>query len=358
MKLFPITIMFFIILFFVNISHASEFKKSYKMIGFLQNDFYLSENGATDVQESTFHIRRARLGIKGKALPNLSYNILGAYDGSNNASSQVKAFNLLGQYVLSKNHTLTFGQFKYTFDREGRRPAHQSPFIYFSQPTSSMINKLGRSGAALRDIGIELSGHHDDMSYHFGIINGNGINTTDHTPVNTSNSKDFYGRITLDVMENFNVGWAAYSGQIFDEVSLMNLDETIWTMDAEYKRDRWTFTGLLNRGRYETMGDDLMPGGYAIMGAYALTPKVDFLLRKQAFESDRDVDNTKLSSVDLGVNYYLDKKGQWGGSKISLNYLIRDAESQAKRRIWEDRGDQLTGDAVKDLLAFRLQLVF
>ncbi len=343
---------------------SQEFKTEHKLNGFVQSDFYVGDSGATESADTTFHIRRARLGLKGNISPELSYNVLGAYDGGNDEPSEVKAFNLFIKYQFTPSHALTTGQFKYTFDREARPAAHQSPFIYFSTMTSKMVGKLGQEGAAFRDIGLELSGKHTlkdnkRLQYFIGVINGNGINTNEHKFNAASDEKDVYTRLTFDLLPQLNVGLAAYQGYYYDATTTQSLSEQLQTVDAAMTYKKLTFMGAFTQGKYEqASSNDKKSEGYYVMGAYNINPKWDFLLRVQAYESNKNSSNTRLSSTDIGLNYYLNKQGRFGGPRLSVNYLIRNAQDNAKSKVWEERGAIVLGDNVNDLLVTRFQWIF
>lgn len=334
--------------------------------GFIQTDFYWEDNQ----QASTFHTRRARLGAKGTVLPKVKYNILAAYDAGNNQPKDLRAFNVFIKYEFNKNYKVTVGQFKYTFDREGRWAAHQMPFINFSRPVFGLVRTLGQTGAFFRDVGAELTTTHKvfedrTLKYHLGIINGNGINSNDEITDTASDRKDYYARMTYDFAQHLNVGMAGFRGHHYDEAMAGYLNETLWTVDADYRYQKFSMVASVYHGDYEVFNDgmsaptsDINPFGFSWLASYTVKPKVDLLIRLQRYESDRNTEKTQVEGIDFGLNYYLVREGRWGGTKLSVNYIMREAENNAKSRVWEERGNTVAGDAIEDVIAARFQLVF
>ena len=64
-------------------------------------DGYYGDAGATDSTESTFMVRRARIGFRGKLLSNLEYNYMAALDAGNSETvgSEVKKLNMFANFL-------------------------------------------------------------------------------------------------------------------------------------------------------------------------------------------------------------------------------------------------------------------
>ena len=82
------------------------------------------------------------------------------------------------------------------------------------------------------------------------------------------------------------------------------------------------------------------------------------MARYQQFEDEAfGAANNEITSTDLGVKYYFARKGR-GGSSIALNYMFRDADGGVTQRIFDERGANLAGSDIDDVLLARLQFEF
>jgi hypothetical protein len=117
--------------------------------------------------------------------------------------------------------------------------------------------------------------------------------------------------------------------------------------DAE--RDRISSAGV-------TSTQDL--SGYYVMGVFTVISDLDVMARFQQFEDDAfGTSNNEVTSTDLGVKYYFDRKGR-GGSSVSLNYMLRDADTGVTQKIFDERGANVKGDNVDDVIMARLQVQY
>ena len=331
-----------------------------KLFGFIQADYYSSAN---NTQLSSFHIRRARLGVKGKIDKNLSYNLLGAYEGGNASEADIRALNVFLRYQVDPSLSFRLGQFKYHFDREGYTPAHSLPALQLSLPTSRFVTKLGQTGSALRDIGLEASGKikmggGDALKYSIGMINGNGINKLDENVSTTSSDKDLYTRLQYDLDGGLSLGAAVYQGTRLDGSDEVLESESIWTVDASYDFADTNISGVFTRGKYSKINESQVPKAYSVTAVSPFTHDIDGLIRYSTYSSDSNRENNQLRQIDFGVNYYLTRKGRWGGTKLMVNYALRSADSAATSRIWGDRGILVQGGNVANVWSLRLQVTF
>ena len=102
-----------------------------KIFGVIQADFYAADAGTSGGEDSSFFIRRARLGARGTLTDRIDYRVMVALDGnnSNTVAGDVKTFDAYVDVALDDSMKLRVGQFKYTFDLEGRRSAADLPLI-------------------------------------------------------------------------------------------------------------------------------------------------------------------------------------------------------------------------------------
>lgn len=341
-----------------------------KVGGYVQTDYYLGDaegatvaagaTGTADAdkdRDSSFFIRRARLGVKGAVSQMITFGILGGFDGGNSATTRSSA-NLLDGWINLKfdpAFQVKIGQFKYTFDREGKESGSATPFAMRPAVINDIVVALGQAGGSFRDIGIEIHGGGKapiGWKYAAGVLNGNGIGLYDN-----NKDKDLYARVEIAPIKELSMGGGYYTGKFGNAPS--KTDESAYTVDAQVSINRFTVRGAYYKGEYEVAGAaDKEPEGWYVVGSVAVIPTLDILARYQTYESDSNKADYEIPSIDIGVNYYFDKKALWGGSKLVLNYMIRDADKSASSKVWEERGVSVKGDAVENVFIARLQATF
>lgn len=337
------------------------------VFGAFQFDYYDGDAGDSAGVERTFFNRRTRLGISGSLTEQLSYQWGGSFDGadSNTTASSAQLLDAWVNFSLNPLLQVKAGQFKYTFDREGKDSGMNLPFATRSAIVNTLVGRLGQTGGSFRDIGVEISGGQKKpvgWGYAIGIINGNGSNLQD-----VNDHKDAYLRGTIEPTEKISIGAGYYKGKNqFNRTTgtppvttTVKHDEQIWTVDTMVKVNPFVFAAAYYQGGYEPeTGADVEPKGWYALGSYSLLPDLDLLLRYQMEDQDGNASEKKLRSTDIGVNYYLARKGIWGGSKVALNYMLRDADKTASSKVWEERGAAVTGENVNNLFIARLQIPF
>jgi hypothetical protein len=354
---------------------AAEEKKEYptqpQVSGFFLLDSYSGDSGDVDTVENTFLLRRARLGVKGDFSEMISYQFVGGFDGADKtASKDASSAQLFDAWANMKLHPalqIRAGQFKYNFDLEGKMSAPDLPFATRASIVNNLIGKLGRNGSIFRDIGVEVHGGGKapvGWGYTVGVVNGNGANIRDD-----NENKDVYVRGTVAPVGGVSLGAGFYSGDAMittdpdptvtgDEVTTEQ-NETVWTADVLHTMGPFAFMAAYYQATLEVdTGDDVEPVGWYAVGSYRLLSNLDLLLRYQQEDQDSNADEKLYSSLDIGLNYYFARKGTWNGTRLMLNYMVRDAEDAAKSKVWEERGADVTGEDVNNLFIARLQVPF
>lgn len=344
-----------------------EYPTKPNIFGFFQLDYYEGDAGDSTAVERTFFNRRTRLGISGALTEQLSYQWVGNFDGADSNATAASA-QLLDAWVnFSLNPLLQVkaGQFKYTFDREGKDSGMTLPFATRPAIVNTLVGRLGQTGGLFRDIGLEIYGGQKKpigWGYALGVINGNGTNLQD-----VNDHKDGYLRGTIEPIGNVSVGAGYYKGKnVFTRTAgtppvttVVKHDEQIWTVDTMLKVAPFVFVAAYYKGEYEPeAGADVEPKGWYALGSYSLLSNLDLLLRYQIENQDSNASEKKLRSTDIGVNYYMARKGVWSGTKVALNYMLRDADKSASSKVWDERGAAVTGEDVNNLFIARLQIPF
>jgi hypothetical protein len=147
-----------------------------KVFGFIQvhyrHAFATGSNGAVDYDD--FRVQRARVGVKGKVLPWVGYDI--EIDPRAPEVTGILRDAFISVHVIPR-HEIRIGQQKTQFGYENRE---SSTHLYAVNRTEVSDN-LAR-GVTLRDIGLGLIGdiklgHGWRIEDAFTVVNGNGMNT-------------------------------------------------------------------------------------------------------------------------------------------------------------------------------------
>jgi len=159
-----------------------------KLRGLIQADARVFSGDDNKPQSDTFTLRRVRPTLDGTVGKNGEFRITPEFAGS--STTLLDAY---GGYRFSPELRLRIGKFKSPFGLERLQSGSDLRFIERAHPTSLAPN---------RDIGIQLFGDvaGESASYAFGIFNGvadGGSSISD-----TSDDKDFTGRIFLTPFKN------------------------------------------------------------------------------------------------------------------------------------------------------------
>lgn len=331
-------------------------KPKIELFGFLQFDYYAGDGADAIADDSTFFVRRARLCARGKVSERIGFMVVAALDGTDakTLGGDVTALDAFVDIDLDPRLQLRLGQFKYDFDREGKRSGSSLPLITRARVTNTLVGRLGQNGEFFRDIGAELHGAVGSWGYAAGVINGNGTNKRDD-----NGDADFYLRGTAQPREGLSFGAGYFRGTAL-LASGSSSSEEVWTVDALYERGPLAVMGAYYEGSYgRPRAADVEPAGYYLLATYLLRGRLELALRYQELDQDAGRAARGYDSADVGVSWYLQPpKSRWGGTKVALNYMERSAESDATASLWEERGAAVSGRAVRDVVLVRLQVPF
>ena len=285
--------------------------------------------------DNEFRVRRARIDVKGDLTEEIGYRVNGNFDGPSPASGTASV-KLWDGYVSYKAYPLagiTFGQFKYPFTLEGLEGTPDRIPVLRAESINDMAGRLGTQGGSFRDIGLMVSGGHKDalgLAYGLAVINGKGINTGDN-----NSEKDIVGRATILPVAGLTLGVSVFTGKGQDETTTFEVKESAYDLEAEFVLKG---IGLSLRGEYiaakwenfdvatglPSLGKEQEPNGWYLQAAYRLPPIKDLqvMARYEDYEKDSNTANSSLKTTTLGATYYLK-----GKTRITANYLMRDAES-------------------------------
>jgi len=352
---------------------------------------------------STFNLRRARLGVRGTALPidsKINYFLL-AELGNNIITSEGSGFAALSDASVTLNYIpgarLRVGQFKYPGSEEGMQAIHTFDYINFTNASNYLLlerffdkdgsvasatdaNKMNGSGGAFRDIGLQLFDSFQvgewDHSYAVMVGNGNGLNRNDN-----NDAKDLY------------LYWSSewiFGGQGPRREGLKLFS---WYQDGErtlragptqtkqdFDRTRWGLGGTFRKGPYRVTGEYIAADGMIFAGTdggavpgslnnagtsvagfnveteekgdgwyldlgYRVLPDVELNLRYDRLNRGTEVaaNERQFETWTLGGQYFFNKK-----VRLIANYEMRSAEapglpaSHAANQILDNMDDRFS----------------
>lgn len=360
-------------------------------------------------EHAEFLIRRARLGLRGTALPQgdtLNYFLLleaGDNGITRNNGGRIKLTDASVTFNRLPGARIRLGQFKTPGAEEGLMAIQNYDYINFSNATNSLLQErffdsdgsvAGMDGNApngavggFRDIGVQVfdafTAHSWEHSYAAMLGNGNGILRGDD-----NDAKDVYlywaSERVFAGKGPRREGWKLFAWHQQGERTLAagatqaegDFDRTRWGLGttlrkgkyraaAEYIRaDGMIFTGsdagavpgtLNNAGTavasWNVLPNDEADGWYADIG-YRLLPWLELDLRYDVLNraTDTAAEERRFTTWTLGAQYAFSET-----VRLMVNYEFRDAE--APQLADSDIPNQIL-DGLDDLLSLQVQVSF
>ncbi|NND64871.1 MAG: hypothetical protein HKM24_02800 [Gammaproteobacteria bacterium] len=209
--------------------------------------------------------------------------------------------------------SITFGQFKAPFSAEALTSAASTDFINRSQVASKL--------APSRQVGVSSSGQFQNVGWHFGVFNGNGINNS-----NDNDRVMAVGRLEsalgggAETTRTRKIGASvAYSddeGLNFFDNSLTGFvgSRQLAQIDFRQQGDNWLFSVEAGWGKFNASGGEtIYPHGYHLTTGYMLNPKTQLLLRKDRFDNEIDAQTTQWLA---GINWWLTDLLEWQNNLV------------------------------------------
>lgn len=214
-------------------------KQYLKISGFIQGAYDWNDEDFS----STFHIRRARLDIKGdlykgKKGAKLDYRL---YVDFARLPKNSPLLDVWVRYKPFKEFGVQVGQFKNPFTMEASISPSKYDFIDYSYAVCNLAKMSGNDVLGLnitaRDLGFQFFGgfiHKEGYSvinYNLAVLNGSGMNTKDN-----NKSKDVMARLTIKPLKELNI--AAYYQ--WGEAKWDKAVDYGWTKSTDYvTTHRW-----------------------------------------------------------------------------------------------------------------------
>lgn len=219
----------------------AKVKQYFNISGFIQAAYDWTDAD----NSSTFHVRRARLDIKGdlykgKKGAKIDYRF---YFDLARLTKSAPILDMWVRYRPCKEFGIQMGQFKDKFSFEASIGPNKYDFIDYSYAVCRLAKNgsgdiLGLNMTA-RDLGVEFMGgfiHKEGYSvlnYNIAVLNGSGINVKDN-----NKSKDVMARLTVKPMKELAIaGYYQWGENVLTEEKALSFG---WTGNCDYVTShRW-----------------------------------------------------------------------------------------------------------------------
>lgn len=294
-----------------------------------------------------FYLRRARINLQGKLLPEVEFRLEGEFAGSLGEGSGNRA-QLTDGYINWSRYdfaNVRLGQFKTPFGFEQLASDSGLFTIERSLPNDRLT--------VSRQIGAQIAGRVLDrrLSYATGIFNGTGVNTS----ANDNDAFMWAGRVSAVAWRGkaggqpaqLALGADAYAttdrnltgqpGEFgFDATPGGTKDNTFTGhrmaggLDAQFRLGGFDLWAEYLRARFEPT--DAIPlrrfdadGWYLLAGYFILPKQLQAVVKYERFDPNLAFAANRTATWTIGANWYF----QSDDLKLQLDYLISDLDSLA-----------------------------
>jgi hypothetical protein len=330
--------------------------------------------------QSQFNVNRARIGVRGTALPldsNVNYFILTEF--GNNGITYGADGKHLTDASITLNHIkgarVRMGLFKYPGAEEGLQAIHVFDYINFTEVTNQLLlerfpqesdanqpasptpdadmNQYSRSVGAFRDVGIQIfdAFKANDWEHSYALMygNGNGLNFGDN-----DDNKDVYlywsSERVFGGKGPRREGWKMFAWyqdgkrtNAFDKTQ--EQDRTRYGIGTKYLKKQFRVTaeymkgeGMIFMGQHRprhNFNNKEADGWYLEGGWYIPGTKWELDLRYDTYTRDENFvnpappppssalgDKTEFNTITVGTQYHFNKK-----TRLNITYASRDNKS-------------------------------
>ncbi len=294
----------------------------------------------TKQDRSTFKVAKGRLRWTGFMYsPMFAYVIqLEVADPNADGSKDTSLKDFAIDIKHYKHAKIRIGQFKVPFNRQQMAFFGDLQFV----DTSLASSKFNANQANARDVGVMMSGAHDEgrLQYFVGVFNGNGINQQDD---NDTSKYLTVGRIVFNPLGKMSIS----------ESDVANTEKPLFSVGAAYAYDAGNNDGVLNRGAAKTLGLEFVfkhqgksvqgeyyfrdddrnadaDGAYLQGGLFVIPKKLEIAARYSYYSPDTAA-STDEEEIMAGVNFFF--AGHRRKLQIDLSNLSMDAGNFDDRRI-------------------------
>lgn len=290
-----------------------------RIIGFIQPEwqYLLSKDEKLGIgDEATFKFRRARIGITGNIPYDFSYYVMMENSTFVSQTGNPYLLDAYISYTRFKWAKLSFGSFKSPFGQEVNTACSGLYTIERAIVSDQIVSPQ-------RDMGLMLLGGDAEtkLNYAVAIMNGRGLGTKDN-----NTDKDFLGRITYKPLDFLRVGASfrygfpntasksrtSFAGELqFDYNNIFAQAEYIYD-EGDYNRSAGGGCGASPM----TLGEKR--DGFYFMAGYTTPWAVQPMVKVEAFDPDKDMEEDNYMVTSFGANYQFNDH-----TRLQIYYLYR-----------------------------------
>jgi len=281
------------------------------VFGYLQTQY---DQKFSNPNESTFKFKRARIGVRGRAMEDFSYYFMletSPFIGSSGDAYIMDAFITYDKYNWAK---ISVGSYKQPFGLEVNTACHSLLTVDRSIVSDQLVSPQ-------RDFGIGLFGgnKYTKLNYALALMNGRGLGVIDN-----NSKKDIIGRATYKVTDFLTLGGSFRYGYPNNEDDTrttlggeMALEFNNLKIQGEYIYDEGDYNRAAGGGCGATPVElgEKRDGAY-IMASYETEWNFHPVLKYEYFDPNIDVKEIGYQEMmTVGVNYFVNEK-----IRLQVNY--------------------------------------
>jgi len=322
-------------------------------------DFRESESATSDVPTHGFNVPFLRIGVKGQLTERVRYgvNLQGDF------LDDVKVLDAFADVTLHSRVKVRVGQFKYDFDIAGRRPAHARPLPDVSFITNAVAGSMAGKGTAnspvgaFRDRGVSLLGNGaaGDLKYRWalGVFQGNG------RAADNNSDLGFSANLQIEPTRSLLLNLGYLSSDSADEDASTTDEFEAMTFGIEFTSGRFYATGEYYLGERTKGSDTQQVDGFHVLFGYRVADRVDVLTGYHEMQDEKfSPGSDSAAGLEVGVRYFLQRKGRWSGTSIDLSYVARDADAgfQGLTILNLPKATRVSGEDAGDVVSLTLRI--
>lgn len=344
-------------------------KADVKVGGLIHYDYYSSDDNSATTADSSFIWRRARLAASGSVVKDLvGFHLMlaadaGADDSTASGTTTGSTVSVGGNdaklvqgWMDLKFHPMASvraGSWKLPFGMSTPESGSMILMSIYPEGTAKLIGSLG--AGAFRAQGVQLMGKMKGpvgFGYQLAYVNGKGNITPDN-----NTDKGYALNAWVDPVKGLKIGGSYAATDLLKEGSSGTDQASGYAAYLQYEQGPIHVRGEYQKVEVDKGSDKVTnPNTYYVQAGYKVTPAIVVKVRHQKY--DTDVTDSDFTSNDIGVDYNFKGKGFAGGTKVALDYMMRDAGSAYTAKQWGERGASVKGNKVDNLLVLRFQVAF
>lgn len=287
-------------------------------MGYIQAGYTYDDTATPD---NNFDIKRIIFMAEGKITDNWSLYFMYNF---NSGGTLLEAYT---DYKIFPGLSARLGQFKVPYTIESPlSPTTVELIECYSQATNYLAAignhdpLIGATGG--RDLGFMLYGNLFDniLTYHIGIINGQGINNRDR-----NSNKDIIGSLMVHPLKWLSIGGSFIKGK-GNVAGISDVNPNLLPGD-NYTRDRWALGTVIETKpvsfRTEYLGGkdgQIKSEGYYMTASYHILPKLDIIASYDYLNKNKEI-SYKQTNYVAGLQYWF-----YPRCRIQAQYTYKDSK--------------------------------